>query len=217
MNAKYIFIDATFKSAPPHFKQILHIIAIDTRTNLAVLVSTCFMQSKDSGMYQSILEDLKVKVSESGGILEPHTVLCDFEKSIHIAIKSKLPKSKILGCYFHLLKSWWKKASKLGLRTKSKLATTKDMMMKLKILVHLPQQYREEYFKAVQNFYDINSIETKFLEYIQTYYISHSNKSFSYALDYLNNFDPSNEEIIRTNNILEGKSFKFIFNEIDRI
>ena len=43
---------ATFKSAPPHFKQILHNISIDTRTNLAVLVSICFMQSKDSGMYQ---------------------------------------------------------------------------------------------------------------------------------------------------------------------
>ena len=75
MNSKYVFIDATFNSSPPGFKQTLHIIAIDLRTNLAVLVCTCLMQCKQSDMYSSILEDLKTKIAEAGGIFESHRFL----------------------------------------------------------------------------------------------------------------------------------------------
>ena len=88
----------------------------------------------------------------------------------------------------------------------------------MKILVHLPKHVREEYYKVVQDLYKDNSLAQQLLSYVYTYYIGNSSKSFSYALEYTNNFDPKHE-FIRTNNMLEGIIDKlfFVFNFIYRL
>ena len=71
------------------------------------------------------------------------------ESALHKAILNKM-KVKIICCFFHLVKSMWKKCSKLGLKTKETLVSTKSLVDQIKILVHLPFEVREEYLERLQ-------------------------------------------------------------------
>lgn len=44
---------------------------------------------------------------------------CDFEKSLLKSIREEFDNAKICGCYFHFIKSLWKKARNLGLTKKN--------------------------------------------------------------------------------------------------
>ena len=50
-NTNKLWIDATFKCAPPGFYQVLHILAYDSRTNFVVVVAQALMSAKDEEAY----------------------------------------------------------------------------------------------------------------------------------------------------------------------
>ncbi len=47
-------------------------------------------------------------------------ITCDFAKANINSLKTvfKYDKCEIITCYLHLIQSWWRKTSKLGLRKK---------------------------------------------------------------------------------------------------
>ena len=40
---------------------------------------------------------------------DPHSILCDYEKGLHIALHSIFPSATIRGCYFHFKQVLWRK------------------------------------------------------------------------------------------------------------
>ena len=202
-SSKLWLIDATFSSAPPGFYQILIIIAIDEKVNLPIPVAYALMQSKDSVQYQGVLNTLLTVSKEKGFVLNPNTIICDFEYALHKSLRSYFPNTALRGCYFHLVKSWWRKAQILGLKTKSKLPKTKDIIFKLKLLVHLPQETRQKYFQIIKDLYKNEFGYQNFFAYLQKWYIDDTQVSFSKMLEYTDKFNIGNQ-FIRTNNIMEG-------------
>jgi len=58
---------------------------------------------------------LVLECQNAGLSLKPTTVICDFEESIHIALREVWNNVSIFGCRFHLTQSWYRKIQNLGL------------------------------------------------------------------------------------------------------
>ena len=203
--SKLILVDATFKSAPPGFYQILTIIPIDQKINLAIPVAYALMQTKDSVQYEAIFDQVINSFKEKKMDIRPSIIICDFEYRVHKSLRSKFPSSQIRGCYFHLVKNWWKKCQDLGLKAKSELPMMRDIVFKLKVLVHLPSDVREKYFTIIKNLYPKDFTLAKSFAYtcISNWYVEDHPANFAKALDYTDIFKVENQ-FISTNNILEG-------------
>ena len=122
-----IFIDATFKSISKNFYQILNIMAYNENENLFMPISFILMTNKSLMSYEKIFDDI-ISLLKTYSIdinFKNLRFLCDFEKSLLKAIKGKFKESKINGCYFHYIKSLWKKMRNFGLTKKNILNNTK--------------------------------------------------------------------------------------------
>lgn len=82
---------------PNPFTQCLAFVVRDTSVDLYVLVT-----SKDQQTSRNVLNSV---IIQSNRLLEPASVICDFEKGLMNAIIEQLPGVNIVGCLFH-----WKQA-----------------------------------------------------------------------------------------------------------
>ncbi|KAE9543412.1 hypothetical protein AGLY_002212 [Aphis glycines] len=73
------------------------------------------LPNKTKQMYANFLNILVLECQNVGLILKPITVICDFEESIHIALREVWNNVNIFGCRFHLTQSWYRKIHYLGL------------------------------------------------------------------------------------------------------
>ena len=119
--ATNLFIDATFKVAPKNFYQVLNILAYNDNTKFIAPVCFILMTNKSYNSYIKIFQEIKFLLENYDLPWKYNDVkfMCDFEKSLMNSLKKEFKNSKINGCYFHYIKSLWKKVRKLGL-TKSK-------------------------------------------------------------------------------------------------
>ncbi|KRY25186.1 hypothetical protein T03_12697, partial [Trichinella britovi] len=53
-----------------------------------------------------------------GVVLQPQTVICDFETALIPAVQASFPGVQIQGCYFHFCQAVLRKVAELGLRTR---------------------------------------------------------------------------------------------------
>ena len=123
-------------------------------------------------------------------------ILCDFEKSLLKAIKENFPESKLNGCYFHFIKSLWKKARSFGLTNKKLLKNTKIIIFACKIYPFILKENKKKYIAEIYQYAtNIDNKYNKFIEYFKN--------SLEYS-EFLDFEQLSNGEIInRTNNIVE--------------
>lgn len=77
--------------------------------------------SKSYSSYIKIFKDIKFLLVSNNIQVDFKIIkfLCDFEKSLIKSIREEFHESKLNGCYFHYVKSIWKKILNLGLAKKN--------------------------------------------------------------------------------------------------
>jgi len=74
------------------------------------------MTSKSEYLYYKSFAALKNWFTFNKRVnLKPERIIIDFEKASLNAIRKIFEPKTMEGCYFHAVKSWWGKASKLGI------------------------------------------------------------------------------------------------------
>ena len=117
------------------------------------------------------LEDLNIRFNVK-------EIICDFELNIHKSIDDILPSINILGCFFHLSKSFKKKLDKKKMKLEYENNHEFYKFIKQAVaLSHLPLsdiQIGMEWLKDTFEFADprVAAFKEEFLEYIDTYWIN---------------------------------------------
>ena len=98
-------------------------------------IAFILMSNKSLNSYEKIFTDLIGLIEEYKNNVNFKNIrfLCDFEKSLLKAIKVKFSDSKINGCYFHYIKSIWKKIRNFRLTKKSNIDKSKKIVFALKL------------------------------------------------------------------------------------
>ncbi|KRX77067.1 hypothetical protein T06_3034 [Trichinella sp. T6] len=98
-------MDGTFKIVPEWYHQMFSIhVFKEVRRDLPT--------------YHEIFDNLILKAAALGVVLQPQTVICDFETALIPAVQASFPGVQIQGCYFHFCQAVLRKVAELGLRTR---------------------------------------------------------------------------------------------------
>ncbi|KAF2879022.1 hypothetical protein ILUMI_27152 [Ignelater luminosus] len=108
-----IFVDGTFNYAPKFFLQMFSIHGM--KNGHYVPLVFCLLPNKNRVSNLIAFQIIEQRCSELGLRFSPNEVVADFEESIHSAITSIWPNTKLIGCRFHLSQLWMRKIQQLGL------------------------------------------------------------------------------------------------------
>lgn len=117
-SSEKIFLDGTFSYCAQYFLQLftIHIL----QNGHYIPLAFCLLPDKLQTTYECLFNLIKTKC-ESGNLhLNPKTVVADFEKAIHNAVRAVWQDSQLIGCRFHLGQAWFRKIQKLGLTAEYK-------------------------------------------------------------------------------------------------
>ena len=98
-------------------------------------VAHILMTNKSYISYKKIFREIKDLLRQYNIEISFNKIIfkSDFEKSLLKSIREEFYNAKICGCYFHFIKSLWKKAPNLGLRKKKFLEYTKIIVFSFKL------------------------------------------------------------------------------------
>ncbi|KRY33008.1 hypothetical protein T01_6043 [Trichinella spiralis] len=108
-------MDGTFKIVAEWYHQIFT-IHVFIAGKLVPLVY-CLTVQKDLSTYREIFDDLILKTAALGVVLQPQTVICNFETALFPALQSTFPGVNMQGCYFHFCQAVLRNVTDLGMRT----------------------------------------------------------------------------------------------------
>ena len=177
----------------------MNILAYNDNTKFIALVCFILMTNKSYNSYIKIFQEIKF-------LLENYDLpwkyndakfMCDFEKSLMNSLKKEFKNSKINGCYFHYIKSLWKKVRKLGLTKSKYIDSTKIIVFALKIYPFILDKNKEKYMNEI---FEYAKSKSKDYNSFIKYYIKNWSQS-----NFLKFYLINNGEIInRTNNYFES-------------
>ena len=129
-----LYIDGMFKIMPDPFYQCLIIMAFDETLGVYVPVLYILMNAKphwlDWHAFHWFIIAMKCR-------LDPFSVTCDFEKTLHNAVREQFKHVLLNGCLFHWKQAIMRKmkAKYIGIRDeKVSMAMTKSVMYILTII-----------------------------------------------------------------------------------
>ncbi|KRX25334.1 hypothetical protein T07_6165 [Trichinella nelsoni] len=105
-------MDGTFKIVPEWYQQMFT-IHVFIAGKLVPLVY-CLTVHKDLSTYREIFDNLILKAAALGVVLQPQTVICDFETALIPALQGTFPGVNIQGCYFYFCQAVLRKVTDLG-------------------------------------------------------------------------------------------------------
>ncbi|CAB4024197.1 Hypothetical predicted protein [Paramuricea clavata] len=109
-----LYMDATFRTAPRPYEQVFTILGEYYGRVLPLAI--VLMTNRAIGHYRQVLQVLQRKIRRAtGSEWEPEAIVCDFEQALITAIQTKLPNTRIEGCYFHFNQSLWRHVKDHGL------------------------------------------------------------------------------------------------------
>lgn len=109
-----MFIDGTFKSAAKMFKQSFTIhFAIE---NHGIPAIYCLLENKKQTTYEQLFKIIKNIL----GLDNITTVMVDYEKAIHNALRTVFPNIQVKGCWFHFTQAILRNLGSVGLKSKYK-------------------------------------------------------------------------------------------------
>lgn len=148
--ARTIYVDGTFKSAPPLFAQVYVVLAEIYGAVIPVLYG--LLPNKSKHTYMNFIG----MVLEIATNMQPTRILCDFEIAAISAFRERFPNATICGCFFHLAQNMQKHLAQQGLRerynSEANFAIQAKMILAL-AFVPIPQldEAIEQLSKAIPN------------------------------------------------------------------
>jgi hypothetical protein len=139
------FIDGTFKTCPPLFKQLYTVHGNLLGDNLIPLVYM-LLPGKSEEIYRRAFTLLREILGEG---IKVKTVRCDFEKAAHNAIESVFNKVQLSGCLFHFQQCIWRAVQASG-NVAEKYRTQENYAIKLRYLAGLAFVPKEDVVAAYQ-------------------------------------------------------------------
>lgn len=111
-------------------------------------------------------------------MFEPKFITCDFALANIKVIETVFVHDEctIVTCVFHIIQSWWKRATILGLRKKI-FTLTKTVIFNMKMLPFMKEKEAVEFYKKIKDIPPSNIEEYKiFIEYFEKTYLSLDDK-----------------------------------------
>ncbi|CAF1279589.1 unnamed protein product [Adineta steineri] len=207
--------DGTFRTAPKFFSQSYTIHAHDEYSMKLIVFSA--LPDKYEETYSTVLEALVLYAQTNNVILNPTSILIDFEQAAFNAFKKIFPHANILFCHFHFAKNIMKRLKKLplyniGLNDELKKNNTKREIANILSLPLLPpNKITAAFFDTVEVLESINRNFKPFLNYVEKTYIINA-KSTSKKISY--HFIHANTAILFENNITLGIFIKTVIHFI---
>ena len=141
------------------------------------------MNNKSEMLYRNVLKFIDRKFN-----IEPHRVMCDYEKALRNAVKFTWNQSSLLGCWFHYCQCLRRKFQSINgmyslVSTNSKAKKIFQMFLKLPLL---PKQSIEKGFDFIIQYQHQHKLSEKFLTfnaYFKTIWLNRYSKSFSVFYD----------------------------------
>jgi len=198
------YLDGTFKIVPPCFYQLVTILVYSEIHEFEVPACYILLSGKNETLYQSAFYSLKNICSSMNINLAPQRIMTDFEKGLRNALVKVFPEVILLGCFFHMSKAIWMRASKLGLRSGNHIYDTKILILFFKIIIHLPFEDRESVFSEIKSKF---ILAPKSFTYLINYFKKNWLNSY-----YINPEDYDDSRFSRTNNVSERYNFRYIVN-----
>lgn len=93
-----IFIDATYRSVPTRFYQLVIVMMFDPISELYHPVWYALTSGKTGQISEHLFHYIHVASKKK---LDPAHVVCDFEFAMVKAVQNQFPESRIVGCIFH--------------------------------------------------------------------------------------------------------------------
>ena len=162
-----------------------------------IIYSCCEDKSEED--YPVLLESLRTYAAKKNIVLNPSTILIDFEQTMVNAINNAFPQALVKGCHFHFAQNVWKKVKKYGLVT---LAKEENIRHQIGNIIALPLVPPNQVNNCMEGIIDeLSNYDSKLLkltDYIIKYYVEDSR----FPISMWNHFDTIGERP-RTNNHLE--------------
>jgi MULE transposase domain len=204
--ADCLYVDGTFRTAPRPYQQFL---TIHGKLNgFVVPMVFVLMTGKTSFQYRRVFAHVKQQVLlVTRQPLTATKVVCDFEKSLHIAVHFEFPRAKLLGCHFHFGQSLWRKIQKVGLSANyDNDRCFKKTIRKFMSMGFLPSLLVRQNFGLLRNCARVQRLINTYprldnwLDYVDTIYV---NRNALFPPATWNVFDRDRDT--RTNNHVEGE------------
>ncbi|KRZ01232.1 hypothetical protein T11_9676 [Trichinella zimbabwensis] len=109
-------MEGAFKIVPEWYQQMFT-IHVFKASKLIPLVYRLTVR-KDVATYCEIFDNLISKATAFGVVLQPQTVICDFETALIPAVQGSFPAVNIQGCYIHFCPAVLRKVAEPGLQTR---------------------------------------------------------------------------------------------------
>ena len=122
--------DGTFFAAPKPFNQV-YIIHAYTDNGHMLPCAYYLTQKKDCAIYKAMFTHLKNAAEENGYILNPKTIVVDFELAAINAYKFHWPGAEIKGCFFHFTQAVLRWAFRNGYKLHYSANTTFKLWLKM--------------------------------------------------------------------------------------
>ena len=193
-SAETVFMDGTFRVAPRQFTQLfsLHIIYL----GFFIPVLYALLKDKSRDTYYSLFATVRRKMAEQDLILNPPTLMLDFESGVLPTLRQHFPNATVKGCNFHFTQAIWRRVQLLGLVTHYEDSVVRRIVRSLMGLAFVPRLIVRQTFTTIKamNTTDLPAVE-QLLDYFESTWI---NGTFPVSM-----WNMYKQEL-RTNNKVEG-------------
>ena len=168
-------LDGTFKSVPVLWKQLF--IWMIKYNGFWIPVVWSWLPDKSAESYKVLIHMVQDKLKELNINFNINEIISDFEINIQKAADHLITGIRILGCFFHLSKCFWKRLQMKGMVTEyDDNVEFRDFVKSAIALAHLPLTDLEEgveYLKSVQFDDDkCKEFQNYLCTYIEEYWIN---------------------------------------------
>jgi hypothetical protein len=191
----HLFVDATFRIVPQHYKQLLIFMGHHTTTDVYFPAMYVLMDSKKECAYEYVL---RVVFSWVGNSQLPKRVTTDFEQGLINVLCQVLPNdTDYIGCYFHFKHAIRRKLIELGFGNNAEYLTNLSGVLTLINLceIELCLEYIEEKALAIAP-----NMEEKIKKF-HDYFIEYWKPKFNFWN--ISRFATVYSKLKRTNNCVE--------------
>lgn len=195
LNNSYIvqyFMDSTYKIVPNvgEYKVLITLLGYNAKLNSFVQCCYELITEETKEAYSKFLYLLKINYG-----FAPKYITLDFSKDEEKAVLEVFENTEIIFCFFHLVKCWWNKLNKLGLRNKYFKNLSKSLVFNLKLLAFTKRDDVQLFYNDIKisNLYNDNKF-SEFFKYVDKQWINNNKFTKWNYYDVLSDLKKSNNQ-----------------------